>query len=212
MNMKRISSNSGFTLVEVVASAGIFVILGLITILFFIQGVSNWQLLTNQSDLRSTGRNVLVYMAQELGNATRTSSLGIPPNAFIASPGQNEITFYLPCNNVSTSGVCTSSSFATCTYDPINDPDSKRCPLIDSNSNTKWDTANQIKYLIVDNQLQRAVNGVNSPIASDISGVIFEDQSLNPNLNSNEVKVTLTLSRPKTESLILVGIVKLKNQ
>ena len=212
MYIKRIKNNSGFTLTEVLVSAGIFVILGLITILFFTQGISSWQLLTNQSDLRSTGRNALLYMTQELGKATKTSTLGIPPNMLISSPGHNVITFYLPCNNVSTSSSCTSFSFATCTYDPTNDPDSKNCPLIDSSCNTKWDTDNQIKYLIVDNKLQRGVNGVNSPIASDISGVIFEDQSMNPNLNIDEIKITLTLSRPKTESLILMGIVKLKNQ
>jgi prepilin-type N-terminal cleavage/methylation domain-containing protein len=216
MYVKRIKNNYGFTLMETLVAAGVFAILGAITILFFIQCSNSWQLLTSQSDLRTIGRNDILYMVSELRRASNTS---IPP-----APNNNLITFYLPCDNTSntSSGPCkVSPAIRTCTCNP-DDPDCPldcpHYPLVDANRNIQWDTANQIKYQIINNQLQRLVNGSLSHIISaDASSVTFEDSS-NPSLNINEIKITLALTRPTSANLsayefvILTGIVKLRNQ
>ena len=212
MYIKRIKNNHGFTLLEIIVSAGIFSLLGTITIMFLTQCTSNWRRLTNDSDLRSTGRNDIIYMARELGNAT---NIFIPPGA-----GNNHsITFNLPCNNASI-GVCCRVPPALRTNDPtmlINDPKYPPYPLVDPDGNTQWDTCNTIQYSITNHQLQRLVNGVISHVISpDAFNVTFENNSINAGLNIDEIEITLTLTRPMLAGNILTttlrGIVKLRNQ
>jgi len=208
MDIKRIKNNYGFTLMEIIVAAVIFSILGTIAIMFFTQCESSWRQLTNESDLRSTGRNDILYMARELGNA---SNIAIP-----AVPNNNSITFNLPCNNASTSNSCTVPP-AIRTFTNVNDPGYPYYPLVDASRNTQWDTNNAIQYLISNNQLQRLVNGaITHVISSDGSSVTFADSSINNSLNDDEIKITLTLTRTilagKTLTLTLTGIVKLRSK
>jgi len=208
MYIKRIKNNHGFTLTEIIVAAGIFSILGTITILFYTQCMNSWRRLTNESDLRSTGRNDILYMVQELEKA---GNIFIP-----GAPNNNSITFNLPCNNASASISCQVPP-AIRTFINATDPGYSHYPLVDANRNTQWNVNNTIQYSISNNQLQRLVNGVISHVISpDVSSVKFEDNSMNSNLNIDEIKITLTLTRPMLAGNILAvtltGIVKLRNQ
>jgi len=208
MYIKRIKNNYGFTLMEIIVAVGIFSILGTITILFFTQCTSSWRRLTIESDLRSTCRNDILYMTRELGKA---ANILIPP-----APNNNSITFNLPCDNASI-GICCQVPPAIRTFTDVIDPDYPHYPLVNPNRNTQWDTCNAIQYSISNHQLQRLVNNILShTISEDVTSVTFEDSSINHGLNIDEIKITLTLTRPMlaghTLTVTLIGIVNLRNQ
>ena len=211
--MKRIKNNYGFTLMEIIVAAGIFSILGTITILFYTQCTRSWQRLTNESDLRSTGLNDILYMTRELGKA----AIILIPTA----PNNNSITFDLPCDNASASACCQVPPAIRTNPPamPINNPSYPHYPLVGANRNTQWDTCNRFQYRISNHQLQRwlVVQDILShTISPDVTSVTFEDSFINPDLNNDEIKITLTLTRPmlagNTLTVTLIGIVNLRNQ
>lgn len=195
MSIKRIRTKDGFTLIEVLVAASILVVISAIMLSFFIQGLNLWQLITNQSDLRSIARNAMNYMTQELRKATRTSSEIPSPNLSIPSkPNNNSIDFYLPID-IDGNGL-----------------------IIDSIGATEWDKSNKIQYQYVpgQKQLRRLENGNQYIIANNVALIEFEDNSINSALYNNELKIILTLERltpqNRTVSVTLTSIVKLRNQ
>ncbi len=195
MGIKHIRAQDGYTLVEILVASGILAVIGAIMLSFFIQGTSLWQLITDQSDLRSIARNAMNYMAQELRSATRTSSEVPSPNISIPSkPNNNSIDFYLP-------GDIDGNGF-----------------IINSTGSTEWDKSNKIQYQYIPGlkQLRRLEKGNQYIIANNAALIEFEDNSINPALPDNELKIILTLERltpqNRTVSVSLTSIVKLRNQ
>lgn len=195
MGIKRIKTQRGFTLAEVLVAASILAVISAIMLSFFIQGSNLWQLITNQSDLRSVARNAMNYMTQELRKSTRTSG-GIPsPNLSIPSkPNNNSVDFYLPIDMDGNSYI------------------------IDSVGSTEWDTSNKIQYQYIPGlkQLRRLEQGNQHIIANDVASIEFEDNSINPALYNNELKIILILEKlmpqNRTVSVTLTSVVKLRNQ
>ncbi len=186
---------NGFTLVEVLLATAILVVISAIMMSFLIQGSSLWQFITNQSDLRSTARNAMNYMTQELRNSTRTSSEIPSVNLSIPStPNNNSVDFYLP-RDLDGNGY-----------------------IIDSLGATEWDKSNKIQYQYVPGlkELRRLEKGNQYIIARDVATIEFEDHSINPVLRNNELKIILTLERltpqKRTVSTTLTSVVKLRNQ
>lgn len=198
MGIRHVGKQGGFTLVEVAVAVGIFSIISAIMLSFFIQGSALWQLVINQSDARSVARNTMNYLTKELQNATRTSELSAhpnPPNLVIPSkPNNTSVDFYLPVDN-------DSNGF-----------------IIDAIGDTEWDLNNKIQYQYVPGLkiLRRLEKGNQYIIVSNVSSIEFEDESINPALHSNEVKIILTLERviqqKRTIFINLTSIVKLRNQ
>lgn len=195
MGIRRIKNQNGFTLAEVLVAAGILAVIGAIMLSFFIQGSNLWQLITSQSDLRSAARNAINFMAQELRNATRTSSETPSPNLSIPSkPNNSSIDFYLP-GDLDGNGT-----------------------IINAVGGTEWDKNNKIQYQYIPGlkRLRRLEKGGQYIIANEVALIEFEDNSINPVLNNNELKVILTLSKvlpdTRTVSVTLVSILKLRNQ
>lgn len=195
MGIRRIKNQNGFTLAEVLVAAGILAVIGTIMLSFFIQGSNLWQLITNQSDLRSAARNAINFMAQELRNATRTSSETPSPNLSIPSkPNNSSIDFYLP-SDLDGNGT-----------------------IINAVGGTEWDKNNKIQYQYIPGlkRLRRLEKGEQYIIANEAALVEFEDNSINPVLNNNELKVILTLNKvlpdTRTVSVTLASILKLRNQ
>lgn len=185
---------SGFTLMEMLVGILIFSIISIIVLLFFVQSSNLWQTLTTQSDLRSTARNAVNFMCQELRNATRTSSSNPSPNISIPpAPNNNSIDFYLPF-----------------------DKDGNGL-IIDALGNTEWNTADKIQYQYVpaQKQLRRLENGNPFIVANEVSKIEFEDNSINSSLYINELRINLTLERTipmnKKVSVTVASIVKLRN-
>jgi prepilin-type N-terminal cleavage/methylation domain-containing protein len=190
-----IKRKNGFTFAEVIVAAGIFGVISAIMLSFFIHGSSFWQLITNQSDLRSTARNALNYMEQELRNATRASTGNPSPNLTIPSkPNNNSVDFYLP-SDIDGNGS-----------------------IINSTGGTEWDTSNRIQYQYVpgQKQLRRLEQGNQHIIANDAAVVEFEDNSIDSALLNNELRVILTLQKVtplnRSVSVTLTSIIKLRNQ
>lgn len=197
MKLKRIKGKKkGFSLVEIVVAASIFVILSGIMLTFFIQGLNLWQLITSQSNLRSIAANAMNYIKQELQKTTHTSSEIPSPNLFIPSePNNNSVDFYLPADS----------------EEDNNDI------IIDDIGNTEWDMDNKIQYQYVpgEKQLRRLEKGEQYIIANNVSSIKFEDNSINPALYNNELKIVLTLEsatpQNRVVSVTLTSILKLRN-
>jgi prepilin-type N-terminal cleavage/methylation domain-containing protein len=194
MDIKHINFQNGFTLVEIMVAAGIFLIISAIMLSFFIHSSDVWQLVTTNSDLRAVARNAMSYMAQELRNATRTSSENPSPNLSIPRrPNNSSIAFCLPVD-IDGNGY-----------------------IIDSVGKTEWDINNVIQYqcLAQSRQLSRLEKGNRYIIANDVASVEFEDNSINQALYNNELKIILTLQKltpqRRSVSVTLVSIVKLRN-
>ncbi|MDI6758438.1 MAG: hypothetical protein QMD94_02010 [Candidatus Omnitrophota bacterium] len=191
--MKRIQNKRGLTLAEVVIAASISVVISGIMLSFFIRGLDLWQVITNQSDLRSIAQNAMNYMAQELRMATRTSSKNPSPNLTVPSkPNNNSIDFYLPVDL------------------------DKNGFIINATGVTEWDTSNiQYQYVPGQKQLQRSGKGSFYNISNNVTLVEFEDNSINSALYNNELKIILALERKtsqnRTVSVNLTSIVKLRN-
>jgi prepilin-type N-terminal cleavage/methylation domain-containing protein len=194
MTMGRIKNKKGFTLVEILIASSILIILAAIMLTFFIQNITLWQSITNQSDLRSADRNAMNYMTQELRKTTRVSTKNPSPNLTIPSkPNNHSIDFYLPVD-LDNNGF-----------------------IFDSTGATEWDKSNKIQYQYVpgQKQLRRLEKGNQHIIANDVTSIEFEDNSINSALYKDELKIILTFGRliqGKTVSVSLVSIVKLRNK
>lgn len=198
MSIRHLGKQGGFTLIEAVVSVGIFSIISAVMLSFFIQGTALWHLVINQSDSRLVARNTMNYLTRELQNATRTSNLNpypSRPNLVIPSkPNNTSVDFYLPVDN-------DGNGF-----------------IIDAIGDTEWDLNNKIQYQYVPGLkiLRRLEKGNQYIIANNVSSIEFEDKSINPALNNNEVKIILTLERviqqKRTIFITLTSIVKLRNQ
>ncbi|MEW6101388.1 MAG: prepilin-type N-terminal cleavage/methylation domain-containing protein [Candidatus Omnitrophota bacterium] len=195
MNLKRIKNRNGFTLVEVLVAGAILAVISAIMLSFFLQGTNLWQILTGESELRSSARNAMNYMTLELRSATRTSSEIPSPNLTIPSqPNNNSMDFYLPVD-MDGNGL-----------------------IIDALGATEWDHSNRIQYQYVPGlkRLRRLEQGNEYIIADDVASIEFEDNSIDPNLYNDELKIILTLEKVtaqnRTVSVTLASIVKLRNQ
>ncbi|MCM8824039.1 MAG: hypothetical protein NC822_05125 [Candidatus Omnitrophica bacterium] len=134
-------------------------------------------------------------MTQELEKTTRTSPDIPSPNLSIPSkPNNNSVDFYLPID-IDGNGL-----------------------IIDALGNTEWDKSNKIQYQYVPGlkQLRRLEKGNQYVIANNVVSIEFEDNSINPVLYNNELKIILTLEKVtpqnRTVSVNLTSIVKLRNQ
>lgn len=201
MGIRRIKGQEGFTLAEVLVTASILAVIGLIMLSFLTQGLNLWQVITTQSDVRSYARNAMNYMTQELRNATSTSGENPPkknenpPNLSIPSkPNNNSIDFYLPV-----------------------DQDSNGL-IIDATGATEWDKSNKIQYQYIPGlkRLRRLEKGNQYIIADNVTSIKFEDNSINSALYDNELKIILTVEgltpQRRSASVSLTSIVKLRNQ
>ncbi len=195
--LRNIKGRDGFTLMEALVAGGILAVISGIMLSFFIHGLGFWQLITIGSDLRSTARNAMNYMAQELQKTTHTSEETPSPNLSIPSkPNNNSVDFYLP-------------------LDTDNDNNTL---IINDTGSTEWDTSNKIQYQYVPGlkKLRRLEKGNEYIIANDVTSIEFEDTSINTALYNDELKIILTLeklnSQQRTMSVTLTSIVKLRNQ
>jgi prepilin-type N-terminal cleavage/methylation domain-containing protein len=194
MERLRINGRSGFTLIEVLMALLIFSIIGGIVLVFFIQSSNLWQMLTNQSDLRSAGRNSMAFMTQELRNATRTSSIAAVNMVIPASPNNRSLVFCLPTDADGNGSI------------------------IDGLGNTEWDTVNpvQYNYLPLLRQVVRLAGGNQSVIANEVDDIRFEDHAIDAALYNDEIRITLTLRRTtiqnKPVSVSIINVLKLRNR
>jgi len=195
MSIKRIKTRDGFTLVEALLAASILVVISAIMLSFLIQGLSLWQLITSQSDLRSITRNAMSYMTQELRKATRTSGDSSVHLHIPSKPNNTSVDFYLPVDGIDDNLL-----------------------IIDATGATEWDKSNKIQYQYVPGlkRLRRLEKGNQYIIADNVTSIEFEDRDINPALYDNELKIILTVQsltpQHRTVSVNLTSIVKLRNQ
>lgn len=195
MGIRRIRTQDGFTIAEVLMAASILVVISAIMLSFLTQGSNLWQVITTQSDSRSLGRNVMSYMTQELRKATRTSKEDPSPNLYIPSkPNNTSVDFYLPVDK-DNNGL-----------------------IINARGETEWDRSNKIQYQYVPGlkRLRRLEKGKQYIIADNVTSIEFVDNSINHAFYDTELKIILTIEQPagqhKTTPVTLTSIVKLRNQ
>ena len=185
--------HGGFTLVELMVTFAIVMAGGAALLLFLQQQTSFIETTSTGGDVRTRAQLALETVANELRLATRKAG-GSPPNVTIpAAPGNTSLTLYLPAD-VNGDGR-----------------------IVDAQGNVEWNTATPVQYQYDagNNQLLRTAGASTRVVVSNVSGVIFEDQTHNGALNSNEIKVRLTLQQAtahqRTLSSATSMIVKLRN-
>ncbi len=201
MGIRRINGQDGFTLAEVLVATSILAVMGLLMLSFLTQGLNLWQVITVKSDLRSYARNAMNYMTQELRSATSTAGVkppkknSNPPNLSIPSkPNNKSIDFYLPADIDGNSLI------------------------IDNAGEVEWEKSNKIQYQYIPGlkQLRRLEKGNKYIIANNVISIVFEDNTIDPFLYDNELRIILTVEgvtpQKRTMSVTLTSIVKLRNQ
>ena len=161
----------GFTLVEVMVAGTILSAVGLLVGLWLAGVSSLWWTSTTKSQASTTVQQALSRMTSELTLATRTGSPTAPGISIPAAPNNTSLTFYLP---IDLDGDGT---------------------IIDANGNTEWDTAHPIQYTYdaPSRQLRRVKGGQAVILATNVTGVRFDDVTTDATLLANEVTITLTL-------------------
>jgi type II secretory pathway component PulJ len=197
MKVRSVAFRKGFTLSEAIVASSLLVVISAIMLSFLIQGANLWQLMNDQSDLRSVGRIAMNYMTQELRKTTRDCEEDSSVNLVIPSKPENKsVHFYLPVDS---------------------DTDNNDL-IIDDFGVTEWDKSNKIEYKYVPGlkRLRRIEKGNQYTIADDVESIEFEDKSINPDLYDNELKIILTLQKltaqNRTASVTLTSIVKLRTR
>lgn len=183
----------GMSFIEILIASAILMGVALLAMLWLTGSWSLWETATTQSELRHRAQQILGRIAADLRDATRTGT-GSPPNVAIpAAPDNTTLTFFLP-TDLDGNGLIT-----------------------DVGGNTEWDVANPVQFLYVpaQRQLQRLAAGAAQVMASDVSAVAFTDRTIDPQLNLDEVRVTLTLERTTAQQRLVsataVATVKLRN-
>lgn len=183
----------GFTLVEMMVAFTIVAAGGAALLLFLQQENLFVETSTVSGDVRTRAQLALETVASELRHATRKAA-GSPPNIAIPpAPSNTSLTLYLPADA---------------------NGDGR---IIDAQGNVEWNTATPVQYQYnpSQQQLRRTAGAATRVVASNVSGVTFEDQAINNSLNADEVKVQLTLqqtaSNQRSLSSTVATIVKLRN-
>ncbi len=182
----------GFTLLEMMVAVAItMLILGMIYGMYAASQES-WNIKSTQADLQARGRRASAHMVRELRQTTRTSTQTPSPNLVIpAAPNNTQVTFYLP--------KYFNSSITNAT------------------GAVQWETSNPIQYLYVpaESVLRRMDNSTNETLAIGVSDARFVDQSIDPTLYGNELKITFALQamtkRQRLMSMNFTSMVKLRN-
>ena len=194
MTPRRRAGPQGWTLVEAVLVALIFLVVMTGVMVFLNTQSDFWEYSTTQTDGRADVERAVTEMAKELRLARRVTA-GTAPNITIpASPGNTTMTFYVPTDMDGSTGV------------------------LDSIGNVEWNTNNPIQftYDAASQQLRRIEGGVVTRVlGTDIAAATFSDQAIDNTLLSNEVKIAATLQRitphRRTVTTSATTIVKLRN-
>jgi len=191
--MPRRKSHHGFTVVELFVASVLVALISLLVMQWLTSESDLWELSMYRTHLRTQAEQAMDQVVSELRNATRTNPAS-PPNATIPPPPNNDrIQFYLP-TDVDGNGL-----------------------IVDASGATEWDPANPIDYQYdaVIQQLQRIEAGASRVFANDVVAVTFQDQTIDPSLYADEVRVFLTLQtitpHQRTVSVTSSSVVKLRN-
>ncbi len=183
---------NGFTLVEITVAVSITILVIGMIYGMYTSSQEAWDIKSAQADMQARGRRAIADMVRELRQATRTSTQTPSPNLVIpAAPNNTQATFYLPTYF---NGSITNATGAV-----------------------QWETGNPIQYLYVPagSVLRRVDNSTSKNLAINVSDARFTDQSIDPTLYSNELKITFALQaktkRQRLMSMNFTGMVKLRN-
>ncbi len=185
--------SGGFTLMEMMVVIGILSVVGGLALQLLSQMSDFWDVASVRTDLRTTAQTAANLITHDLVNATRKGA-GSPPNLVIPAPPAN------------TSFQC---------YAPA-DLDGNGL-IIDGTGNLEWDmiTPVQFQYVAASRQVRRIVGAGNQVVAQDVQSATFDDQSTDPTLYADEVRIRLTLQRTtprqRTVTVSSSTIVKLRN-
>ena len=184
---------AGLTFVEYIFVAALLALVGTFLTTFSIQQSEFMQVSVIESDVHARAQISLQAITNELRHSTRESA-GSPPNVSIpVPPGNTTLTLYLP-TDADGNGVIVNAAGAV-----------------------EWDTLNAVQYQYVPaaRQLVRVAGATTHVLTNDVTGVAFEDQSMDGTLGADEVRVRLTLARATPRGRILsmtaTAVVALRN-
>ena len=179
--MRRDQRPHGFTIVETMVAGSLMVSVSLLSLMWFQRTTDLYWTATTQRQMRADAHQATRRLIDELRNATRTSTVGSPPNATIAA-NRASITWYLPADG----------------------PDANTL-IIDALGNIEWNLTQPqgnscqnnptcIVYSVnAARQLIRTQNNQPRVLANNIQSLRFEDVTSDGTLATNEVWVRLTL-------------------
>ena len=191
--MGRLRTRAGFTLVETMVTGGLLLSTSLIITLWMNGASELWWVTATQSDVRMKAQQGVQRISDELRSGTRTAPAS-PPNAVIpAAPNNTQVTFYLPAD-LDANGT-----------------------VVDAIGQTEWGVLSPIVYAYDANtrRILRTQNGTTTQIVQDVQAATFEDRTINNTLNTDEIRITITVQRltPQRRSLqsTTVETVQLRN-
>lgn len=148
---------------------------------------------TLQGDVRARNQLALDVVAADLRQATRKAA-GSPPNVSIpAAPSNTGLTLYRPAD-LNADGR-----------------------IVDNTGAIEWDTAAPVQYQYdsAAQQLLRIGGGVTRVVAHHVTGVTFEDKTIDPSLGSNEIRVRVTMQETTSHQRTLTAsnstVIRLRN-
>ncbi len=219
-NKLNYADERGFTLIEIMVSVFLFAMLALLMGHVFQKGHNLFDVLSAQSQIQRNGRKVMQSVATSLRQA-RLATVAIP-----ASPSNNQITFGLPLYQT-TPGVCSAFASVVDGTSPLSCAVSADCAGV-----TKCGSAGSMSCVnsICRRNYTYAVSSaagisqlvVSAPGEADrvvgnrVQSVAFQNNGMDVNLQSNEIRVTMVASSPviserRTHSLSLASVIQVRN-
>lgn len=214
------NSEKGVTLPEMMISAVILISLLLVFGTVFQKGNNLSDVFTAESKIQRNSRKIINTIASNLRQA-RLAQISIP-NA----PNNNQISFDLP---IYQQGVSSCSAFASVSdgTSPVICGSDANCVTFCGGDVSNTFCSNQIcrrtytysVNAVTSNLSQVVVSGATEPnrtVGSHVGTLVFQDNGMDPNLRSDELKITLMttsdiVSEKRVRNLSVSSVVQIKN-
>ncbi len=214
------AQEGGFTMTELILSTAIVFILVLMTGMVFNKGNNLIDVSNAESQLQRNGRKIIQTVSSVLRQARR-STINVP-----GSPNNNQISFDLPIYQQS-GGVCSAFAPVATGTSPMScgvDADCQGPAACGSaGSMACFQGACRRTYTISTitsgglTNIQISAPGESTRVlGSQVSSVLFQTNSTNPNLQPSEVRVSLVttgnvVSEKRVHNMTLNSVVQVRN-
>jgi hypothetical protein len=157
------------TLIETLVVGGLFASISLMTTLW-LSGVADlWWTSSTQAHARTTVQQAVSRMGKELRMTTRTSG-GVIPLFIPLAPDNTQAAFYLP-TDWDGNGL-----------------------IVNAQGGIEWDMVEtEYVYDAATRHVLRVYGGAQQIIANDVVSAQFDDQSIDPALADDEVRIRLSM-------------------
>ena len=215
---QRKTNQHGFTLTEIIFSAFLFAMLVILMGSIFQKGHGLFDILSAQSETQRNGRKIVQSLSSVIRQA-RVGAIQIP-----GSPGNTQIRIDLPLYQTSP-GNCSAYALVADGTAPVSCNNNADCAtacggagsMTCANNICRRDYTYSISSAAGIAQLVASAPGeANQVIGNRVQSITFQDNTMDANLQANEVRIALitsgsVISEKRTHTLALSDIVRMRN-